>query len=350
MTNLTRPTHNTLVKNSDNEWVGFNSAQESQLSDEKKLIVGKKAYEQTMNMCNGLTNMSNGDAQFYSRLMAYFYPNILMKKFPQLRFREYTDIQRAAPYSTKVVFEMYDQIGFPKAKSHRAGDIGIVDTSVDEMDVPVRSITGGLRWDYVEFKAASELADAKSKIAKLAAMRRYFEQELNSWFFYGDSEYGITGLLNDPSVPKAVVPTSWDTATGEQMLNDLLSAYTTMVKNSNTVFTPDRMYISLNMWSKVFGQPRSIYSNMTILQWVTENLPGITSILADPYLDTAGAAGKGAIVVTDKKPDNHNMVIPMEMTGLPPRNDGTDYVFPFIARATGFNLIYADSVFILENK
>lgn len=289
---------------------------------------------------------TNGDAQFYARLLAYFYPRLLMKKYPNFRFREYTDIVKAAPYSKTMVFEQYDMIGNPKVKNQRAGDIGIVDTIVNELEVPFRSITGGIRWDYIEFKAASEAADGKAQFARLEAIYRFFEQKLNDFFFTGDEDYGLTGILNDPSIPTDAVATSWATATADQKLKDLLSTYTEVLKNSKNTFTPNKMMMSLSAFTSVFGQPRSVYSDESILSWVEKKLPGIDEIIADPYLDGAGPGGSDVIIALDKNPDYHNMSISMEMTGLPPIFDGTDYVFPFIARSTGFTVLQATSIYI----
>lgn len=314
----------------------------------ERTALEKAVYNSTMEYKKHFN--TNGEAQFYSRLLAYFYPRILMKKYPELRFREYTDIVKADTYSKKVVFEMYDMVGHALAKNHRAGDIGVVDTNVTEMESNILSVTGGIRWDYVEFKAAmeTEAKGGKVQFARLKALSRFFEQRLNDWFFQGDDTYGITGLLNNPAIPTSSAPVAWSTATNDEKLTDLITTYTNVLDQSKNIFVPNVMAMSLSAFVSVFGQPRSVYSDESILSWVQTKLPGIRQIIADPYLDGVGAGGSNVIVAMHKDVDHFNMAIPMEMVGLPPVFQGTDYFLPFIARSSGLNILQADSIHIKD--
>ena len=132
------------------------------------------------------------------------------------------------------------------------------------------------------------------------------------------------------------------------MLEDLIDTYTKVLDQSNNVFVPNVMAMSLNAFVRVFGKPRSVYSDESILSWVQTKLPGIKQIIADPFLNNVGSSNSDVIIAMDRNPDHFHMAIPMEMLGLPPIYQGTDYTLPFIARTSGVNVIQADSIHIKD--
>lgn len=322
-----------------------------ELSDKSKDAISATVYKNTMEMCKNHQMFStNGEADYYSRVLAYFYPNILMKRYANFRFREYFPIVRSPAFATEYVFEMFDMTSSAGVKNHRAGDIDIVDTSINEMRSPFVSYTKGIRYDYTEFQAATQTEGGKVKAARLQALHRVFEQQLNDLVLTGDAEYGKTGLMSDPSIPKDTVPKAWSdgTKTSAEKLTDLITAYTKVIEQSKNTFTPNVMMMSLKNFLSIFGEPRSLYSDESILSWVEKKLPTVTEIIADPFLDDAGAGSTGVIIAMERNPDYANVGMAMEMTGIPPLYKGTDYVLPFLARSCGLNVISAPSMFIYE--
>ena len=75
----------------------------------------------------------NGDAEFYSRTLSDFYKKLLIKIYPDAKYRMYCPLVQGDSWATERVFEMYELVGGAEMKNQKAGDIDLVDTKVNEM-------------------------------------------------------------------------------------------------------------------------------------------------------------------------------------------------------------------------
>ena len=98
----------------------------------------------------------------------------------------------------------------------------------------------------------------------------------------------------------------------------------------------------------IFAKPTTPYVGYTPISWVTEKLPGIQRIIADPYLDNKGLNDGGVAFFTQRNSDNHNYGVGLEMMPMPPVFEGTLYTLNFLARMTGLNVIRSMSTYKLN--
>ena len=321
----------------------------SNLTNSVKESHVKNVANHFMKTWEGTDLATNANAPFFARELAVKYASVLMKKYAKYRWREYVDVVTTAPWAKTFYFEMYAKFGEAETKGTAAGDINIIEANVQEMSKEIITSIEGIRWGYVE-KMAAEATGATGgnyPQAKLEALGQTLEARLNKVLFQGDATYGVQGLLNTPEIPSTNT-TAWTGSTeAADKLADMIKPFTEVLKQSKNVFQPNRYAMSLNLFTQVFGEPRSVYSDESILSWVTSKLPGVTEIIADPFLDGA-LNGNDVIIAMDKNPDHFNMCVPMDMVALPPVRPGVDYVLPFMSRYTGLNVVYADAIHILE--
>jgi len=317
-------------------------------------VLQQNGAEFGMQMAKKL-NFSKNAAEFFSRELSYFYPQLLLKKYPKYTFRLYTDIITAPLWKTEIVFNIADLIGEAEFSTSGSNEYDYADTNLTEAVAKILQTGTAITFTFVERAAAEALtnpavAPAAGNIirAKMEALIRMNEAKKNKLFFLGSSIDGITGLLNNTDIPKASVTTPWATASADDMLNDLLNAANQIGSQSNRVFSTNTMAISSDKYAVINAKARSLYSDWTITKWVENNIDGIDRIIPDPFLNGQGTGNSGVIVCLDRDTEHHNMVVSADLVGQQVQFEGQKEVMPFISRMSGWNLLQQQSVYIAE--
>ena len=321
--------------------VHFDDLPESQKKIVKKTVQNKAAqFEKSFHR--------HGDAEFYSRELTDFYVRMLMKVYPDIFYREYLTLIAGVPWKKFRTFEMTRMVGNPSLKNHSAKDSTTIQVAVSEFNRKVHDIKLNLPWDYVEIDAARGQAAEGGQIefAKLETLRRANEQMLNELILFGSEEYREVGLTNNPLIP-STTSTSWEAATPSARLNDIVKLYSSVVDNSKRKFNPNVLAMSNKAYQQTLGA-RSDYVDTSIIGWVRENLPTVTTIIADAYLDGVGTNGSNMIMAIDRQELNANMSMHMYLVPRPPVLNESGYSLPYITRCTGANIIQATSIATLD--
>lgn len=330
--------------------VSYNS-----LPDHVQSALQQKSYEFGKDLCKNVGITHNGAAEFISRELTYFFPQLLLQRYPELTFRLYTPTLGAPLWKKNIAFNIADLVGQAQFKNTRANDFDYADTNMTEMISDILQTGMAISFSFIERMAAEAVTnpavqqEASNAIrAKMAALLRMNEAKLNSLFFNGDTSSGTYGLLTDPSIPKSSVGTDWGSATKEQKLSDILACYNNVMSQSKGVFRANTLAMSMTAYTSIQAEPRSTYSDWTLLKWAEANLPGIDRIIPDPYLDDVGESSSDVIVAFDRDELNYNMVISGELIGLPVQYEGQVEKLPFITRSSGLNVLQSQSINILQ--
>lgn len=291
--------------------------------------------------------------EFFVRQLSDIYPYLLIRRYPQLKFREYVDVIRGDTWMLKDVSQLYDVAAEVQIISQNSGDIPTVATSGQEQIWEVKDLALALQWQYSELKASSQYPRIEQ--TKMMALNLAFEQFLNGLFLYGNAAAGINGVFIDSTIPHinaAATGTGgsrlWSAKTASQQLQDLRTAILTMNTSSSGVFNAKKVVISLTQYNLVFANPRSDYVDTDVFQFIVTKFPMLESIEGDPYLNGQGAGGTGCIMVLDKDPLNYYMRIPAEKIPMPVEYRNALINLPFLTRTTGLVLIQSQSILIMD--
>lgn len=298
---------------------------------------------------------TNAQAEFYSRKLSYFWPKMLETQYANINFRNYVDIQGAPVHAVDAVYELSTFVGSANLKSNNTNDSDSANVYVQEMSTKIVQMVVDFELDFVQ-KAAMDYAASNGSqgpssqlmLMLLKTIARMKEAKLNNLCLFGDSVAGLTGMLNNPSVPTATAAQTWATATDEQKLQNLLDTYNAVITQSNGVFRPNTMVMGLKKLQSLNGIPRSIYSNYTITEWATKNMQGVTQIIGDPFLDGTGTGGSDLIIALDKNPEHASMFIAAENIMMPIEYKGVKTIQTFLSRASSYTLIQQQSIFKLD--
>lgn len=303
-----------------------------------------------------IRSMTNAQqAEFFVRQLSYFYPNLLMKKYADLKFRQFCPIVRGEAWDLLNITQMYDVVGEVSAVDQAAGNLGAVGVSGEEQIDKIKDLQVFVEWTFSEFQA--DLTWGKIKPAKFFAMQRVFEQALNTIFYFGNSVRKQNGVLVDPTIENyAAAGTGsggsslWVNKNPSQILADIRDALTNLNSLSNGRFNARKVVISLNQFNYVFGRPRSDYVDTSIFKYILSNFPMLESIEGDAVLNNQGPSNTGLMILFDNESsDNYYMNIPLEMLPLPLFQKGTLMQFPFMTRSTGLIVPYSPSINVVTN-
>lgn len=291
---------------------------------------------------NYITNSS--PAEYFVRMLSYYYPNMLMTKYPKLYWRDMCPVIRGDSFSKVEINQMYDMVGSVDSVDQLSGNFQMIDVSGKESSSKMQIFGLGVQWQTFELQA--DLMYNKIKPAKMEALQRNMDQLFNSMFYQGSSKFQITGVLTDPNIPRQpIAGGTWATKTPDQKLEDLITILNNMELQSLGVFSPVKLELSLNEFQDAFAVPRSGYVDTDIFQYIATKYPNLQSITGNPYLNGKGANGTGVAIAYDNStPDNYHMNIPFENYPGFVNYKGLEIDFPFYAKTTGLVLNYAPSI------
>lgn len=309
--------------------------------------------------------VGNGISEFYARQLAEWYPQLMFTRFTNLAWREYTSIYRGSIWSEAMVSVIYEPVGGGdpdngrSVRGQEATDAQTVDVKTNERIDEVFQYTNGFGWEFVEMQAAQNAprhipgADPITQ-AKLMAVGRGQEQILNNRCLFGDTTYNMQGLFTDPEVPKADISTittagDWSTKAPDKILEDIVLSVNKLNTDSDGIFSANTLIMSRSAYNRFVALPRSLFSDLSVEQWVLRNLPGITRIIPDSFMDGIGAGNTNMMYITEMDPKNHYMSVNAERFGLPPMyTGGTQVRLDFLMRSTGFILLQQKSILLVE--
>jgi hypothetical protein len=154
---------------------------------------------------------------------------------------------------------------------------------------------------------------------KAEATRKSYEEKVNQLIFFGSPDNNLQGFFHGPVGSPALTAsrtavagsaasgaTAWRTdKTPDEIIADLTTALTAMYADTLQIFSPDMIIMSVADKKLLQNTPRSIHSDVSILNWFVANNDFITS--ADQIKDVNEVAGiypTVANIANEIKPGN----------------------------------------------
>lgn len=309
-------------------------------------------------------NLDAGESVFFARQLEKIKAQTYDQKYPELKATALIPVSMdAGAAAESITYESYDQVGIAKMISNYADDLPRADVKGRQYTSPVRSIGDSYGYSIQEVRA-STIANKNLPARKANAARRAIDKLINdiAWFARSTDGVngGLTGLIYNPNVTKAVVTTrnahvAWSTKTADEILADLNEVVADMIALTNGLEIPDTILLPIAQYSQIATTARSTTSDTTILEYFLRNNPSITRVewvseLAGLAIRPSnGAAGPIDVMICYKRnPDNLTLEIPQpfEQFAVEPR--GLEFVVPCHARVGGVIVYYPLSVTIVE--
>ena len=294
------------------------------------------------------TNLDSAETMFFQRELEQVKAKSYdVLKVPLKAFELIPVDSTTAPGARTVTYEQYDSTGIAKIISNYADDLPTADVKGKEFHSTIKSIGNSYVYSKDDIRAAQFAGKPLNQRKANAAVEAH-RQLMNKLAFFGDSAYGIQGLLTNSNIPSAPVAVgaattlTWATKTPDEILKDLNSAVSDMLDLTKGVEVPNTIVVPIAQYNYIATTARSANSDTTILEFFKGNNPGIEVMWATE-LKGAFAGGDGFIVY-NRNPDKLWMEIPMMVQMSPAQEKGLSYVVPCESKFGGVIVPYVLSV------
>ena len=295
------------------------------------------------------TNLDSAETMFFQRELEQVKAKSYdVLKAPLKAFELIPVDSTTAPGARTVTYEQYDSTGIAKIISNYADDLPTADVKGKEFHSTIKSIGNSYVYSKNDIRAAQFAGKPLNQIKANAAVEAH-RQLMNKLAFFGDSEYGIQGLLTNSNIPSAPVVAgtattlTWATKTPDEILKDLNSAVSDMLDLTKGVEVPNTIVMPIAQYNHIATTARSANSDTTILEFFKGNNPNIEVMWATE-LKGAFSGGTDGFIVYNRNPDKLWMEIPMMVQMSPAQEKGLSYIVPVESKFGGVIIPYPLSV------
>ena len=291
---------------------------------------------------------------FLERQLEYIRPQIFEVEYADIKYPTILPVtSEAGPGAQTFTYRVMDATGDFKLISDAADDLPRSDISQVEKTINIRSFGGSFGYTVQELRAA-QMASIALEQRRGAAVRRAYEEKVESVALFGESSVGLAGFFNNSTVD-VVAADKWftgTTATGttaQDMLDLLNYGVTAIINGSNMKEQPDTILMAWEDYNVISTRRNSDSSDVTVLEYFLRTNPFIRNIEPINQLDAdKSSLSKNRMVFYKRDPGKVQLHIPQPLELFPPQQRGLEFVVPAHARVGGVALYYPKSVLYLQ--
>jgi hypothetical protein len=287
-------------------------------------------------------HLDAAESVFFNRQLEFIFTQTYDIKYADLKARRYVpQSSQADPGATTVTYQQYAEFGRARIGSHASKKPPRVDVGGTEFKRPVREVEAAYGWTHKEIKSAS-MAGSDLSTRRSRACRRAIERELDEIASIGAPLYGIaTGALNEPNTTIDPSAGSWTApAAADTIILEVSVMWQGIIDDTLEVETADTLLLPGREWAHIATTPRSTTSDTTILKFIRQSFPDLTTIDTWYRLATAGAGAVRRAMLYKRSPEILTNEITNDFEQLPVQVDGFNYVVNCLASTAGVAVYY----------
>jgi hypothetical protein len=323
------------------------------------------------NLMNQGIILGDDEGVFFQRQLEYVQAQSYDVLYPDLMGRTCFALNSEGGEGINVItYRSYDKRGETAIIAGKATDLPRGDISGKEYSIPVRTLGNAFGYSRQEI-ASAKLTGLPLEARKAEATRRSYEEKVNQIIWFGDIASSLHGIFGGPAgAPSLTVPkTAVDGAVGgsnstvwgvdktpDEVIADLTSACVKMYTDTKKIFRPNKVLISVAKKQYLMNTPRSLQSDVSIMDWFIANnmfikssedfkdineLEGIYNN-AGGVFDPTGGSAEGFTVYADGA-DNARVREPFPYMHLPVQYKGLEFEVNCYGRFAGVEMIRPDA-------
>jgi len=290
---------------------------------------------------------------FLQRQLEYIRPQVFEIQYADIKYPTILPVtSEAGPGAQTFTYRIMDSTGEFRLLADNAADLPRADISQDEKSIKIRSFGGSFGYTIQELRAA-EMANIALEQRRAAAVRRAYEEKVESVAMFGESTVGLTGFFNNPTVDIVAADKWFTTAsiTAQEMIELLNYGVTAVINGSNMKEQPDTILMAYEDYNKVSTTRNSDSSDVTVLEYFLRTSPFIRNVEPINQLTKGKNAGRlntSRMVVYKRDPEKVQLHIPQPLELFPAQQRGLEFIVPAHARVGGVALYYPKSAIYVQ--
>ena len=284
---------------------------------------------------------------FLDRQLEYIRPQIFEVEYADIKYPTILPVTaEAGPGAQTFTYRIMDATGDFKLISDAADDLPRADVSQTEKSINIRSFGGSFGYTVQELRAA-QMANISLEQRRASAVRRAYEEKVESVAMFGESSVSLTGFFNNATVD-VISANKWfstSAVTADEMLEILNQGVSAIISGSNMKEQPDTILMPYEDYNTVSTTRNSNSSDVTVLEYFLRTNPFIRNVEPINQLAAANSSlAKNRMVVYKRDPQKVQLHIPQPLELFPPQQRGLEFIVPAHARVGGTAIYYPKSV------
>lgn len=284
---------------------------------------------------------------FLDRQLEYIRPQVFEVEYADIKYPTILPVTaEAGPGSQTFTYRIMDATGDFKLISDAADDLPRADVSQTEKSINIRSFGGSFGYTVQELRAA-QMANLSLEQRRASAVRRAYEEKVESVAMFGEGSVNLAGFFNNATVD-VISANKWfstSNVTAQEMLEILNQGVSAIISGSNMKEQPDTILMPYEDYNIVSTTRNSDSSDVTVLEYFLRTNPFIRNVEPINQLAAANSSlAKNRLVVYKRDPQKVQLHIPQPLELFPPQQRGLEFIVPAHARVGGVALYYPKSV------
>lgn len=281
--------------------------------------------------------LDSDETQFFEKELEYVKAKAYEVPAQSLKAVELIPVSQEAPAGADTItVKHYDGVGVAKIVADYANDIPRVDVFGKEETIKVKTIAASYGYSIKEIRRA-QMAGTGLETRRAVTARRAMDELIERIAWKGDEAHGIKGLINYPGISQAVNSNGKTIKAGTAdeavaKVGELLLAISSITDDQET---PDTLLLPPAVYNYLRLTPYGDNRDHTILKYLRENLPEITTIEPLSALVGAGADGTDRMIMYERNPEKLTLEIPLPFQQEEAQAKGLEFEVPCTGEIAG---------------
>lgn len=257
-------------------------------------------------------------------------------QYPELRGEQIVPVRTAINEGAEeYTYRVMDAAGVSKIIANYAEDLPRVD--VQGREVTTKLFGHGAAYGYsIQDMRRSRMSGIPLDAERAETAREVIATKNDHIIAFGESSISATGFYNNAGV-SLVSPTTgtWLTATGDQMLDDLLKMERAIINDSKAVEIPNTLVLAPSQFT-LANAKRLSNTETSVLKYFTDKSLAVKNVEVWARAETADGGGTGPRIAMGRRdPKVLQALLPLPFYQMAPEQRGMGFVISCDSRAGG---------------
>jgi len=292
-------------------------------------------------------HLDANETMFFARQLEEIEATVYAFEKTELKYRQFIPVSnKDNPGANTITYRMLEQVGSFKVIANYSTDLPRSDAYMSEFSQKVKGFGGAIGYSTQDLRAAA-MTGISLEMTQADALRRAYNETLNSVCWNGDIESGVQGILDNANIPTVAAAngaggnSEWSTKTADEIVLDVRTILSRIMTQSKGIHKANTFLMPRAQYNIIEGLPRSTHSDMTVLEFLKKTYPDVTFDVLETELDSAFTSNtEDGAIVYQKSPRVLEYRIPLELLLHPVQIKNLEFIVPGEARLGGVVVRY----------